>query len=129
MKCSKVRPVRPTSVAQRSSASRASRRARSGRPRLKSARQKYHWSNATQKKQRASPRYTLTLYDKATEIRKQPLSPHLEPDYRDKLTEWATGKVRVELSIRHHVLPERDLRNGVAWIPTITEALLDERLM
>ncbi len=56
-----------------------------------------------------SNRYTLTLYDKATEIRKHPLSPHLDPGYRDKLTEWATGKVRVELSIRHHALPERDL--------------------
>ncbi len=68
MKCSKMRPMRPTSVAQRSSVSRANRRAKSGRPRSKSARQKYHWSNATQKKQRASPESSTAMTTPPTDI-------------------------------------------------------------
>lgn len=77
-----------------------------------------------------SRRLSLKLYDKLAELltRGHGLPDTMAPVWHQKLTEWASGKLRAELTLRGKELAERRLRLGAAWSPTVAESLLNERL-
>ncbi|HEY8597747.1 MAG TPA: phage/plasmid replication protein, II/X family [Thermomicrobiales bacterium] len=85
-------------------------------------------TGATVRLGRRGSRWSLSLYDKLTEMGKHPPSPLLPADDQERLAAWATGKIRFDLSIGPKTLSERGLQRGSAWTPEVAEAIMSERI-
>jgi II/X family phage/plasmid replication protein len=77
-----------------------------------------------------SRRVSLKIYDKLAEIQKagHRLPDDLPKDWYHGLTEWASGKLRCEATVRSMWLKDNVLTAGIAWRSGYAERLLDERI-
>ncbi len=76
-----------------------------------------------------SRRFKLKFYDKGAEIRKHPLSGTMSPDWHQKLTAWAAGKLRAELTLGSQWFHDNsNFRSARWWDADFPSHLLNSRL-